>query len=355
MGQRKRNSNLELLRIISMFMIVFIHANMYLPQFCEGNTRLFFNGVVNGICNIGVTCFILRSGYFGLNFNLRKLLKMECMMITLSFIETVILCLLMPQEMQGMVFIKQMIKSCFPVITRKYWFYSCYICLFCFSGYLNKFTELLDRKAYKKLLGILFLFFSILPTIFYFEIMQDHGKGLVQMVFIYILGRYLGKYEIKIANKKRGALLFLGLWILNGISHEFPVQLGGIYHHLCKDNSVTNIGMAVLLFLLVKEWSLGSSGMNRLAGSIFAIFALNNSVIRGVIFLLENTGKLPISGGNGFGILVILVIGVMIVCSVIGIVRELVFGRTERWVIDRICSGCEQGKEFYDKCKKKYL
>ena len=56
---QERNSNFELLRIIAMFMIILIHANMYLPIFCPGKSRIFYNGLVNGICNIGVTCFIL--------------------------------------------------------------------------------------------------------------------------------------------------------------------------------------------------------------------------------------------------------------------------------------------------------
>lgn len=68
-----RNSNHELLRLIAMYMIVFIHANMYLGSFCTGEVRTLFNGVVNGICNIGVSCFILISGYYGVKFNIRKL------------------------------------------------------------------------------------------------------------------------------------------------------------------------------------------------------------------------------------------------------------------------------------------
>ena len=52
MKQKVRNSNLEALRILAMYMIVFIHANMYLGHFCGGKTWLLTNGIVNGICNI---------------------------------------------------------------------------------------------------------------------------------------------------------------------------------------------------------------------------------------------------------------------------------------------------------------
>lgn len=65
MEKQIRNSNHELLRMIAMYMIIFIHANMYLNYFCSGSVRTICNGLVNGICNIGVSCFILISGYYG--------------------------------------------------------------------------------------------------------------------------------------------------------------------------------------------------------------------------------------------------------------------------------------------------
>ena len=89
-----RNSNFEVLRMVAMYMIVLIHANMYLGYFCEGKVWILTNGIVNGISNIGVTCFVLISGYFGLKFSIGKLLKMECMMIGFSVIETLLVCVL---------------------------------------------------------------------------------------------------------------------------------------------------------------------------------------------------------------------------------------------------------------------
>ena len=331
-----RNSNFEFLRIISMYMIVFIHANMYLGHFCQGMTRVFFNGVVNGICNIGVTCFILISGYFGLNFNIRKLMKMECMMIAFSFIETIILCLVMPEEMQGAALLEQIIKSCCPVITRKYWFYSSYICLYCLSGYIDKFIDSLKKDEYKKLLGILLLFFSVFPTLFYFEIIPDNGKGLFQMIIIYLLGRYIRKYGIVTISKGKSAILFLGLWILNGISHEIPIQLGGIYHHWCKDNSITNVIMAVILVSLVKNWEMQSNIVNNISKHIFAVFALNNSLVLAVMHCITNSGKIHTSGVEGFLLLTGIVACIMLLCFLIGNIRELTMGKMEEKIIAKI-------------------
>lgn len=179
MKQTTRNSNHELLRIIAMYMIVFIHANMYLGNFCTGTTGSFFNGFVNGICNIGVSCFILISGYYGVRFSVQKLVRMECMMITYSLLETLILCVAFPDKMQGAVLLEQLVKSFLPFITRKYWFYSCYVCLFLLSGYIQKFIDQLKQKEFGRLLVLLLILFSVLPTLFYFELIPDNGKGLV--------------------------------------------------------------------------------------------------------------------------------------------------------------------------------
>ena len=329
MKQKVRNSNLEALRILAMYMIVFIHANMYLGHFCGGKTWLLTNGIVNGICNIGVTCFILISGYFGLNFRLRKLLKMEAMMISFSVIETILLCVFMPAKMQGAALLEQLVKTVCPFITRKYWFYSCYVCLFCFSGYINQFIEQLEKRAYQRLLAVSILLFSVFPTFFYFEIIPDNGKGLVQMVMIYLIGRYIHKYGVKRITLAKEIGLFVVLWAINGISHEFPLEVGAIWHHFCKDNSITNLIMAVILFSWFKEWKIQSGIINKMTKNIFAIFALNNTLVNVVmhcIFYHESLSVFTRAGVFGLAVVVLLI---MVGCILIGVIRELFLGKLE--------------------------
>lgn len=339
MGKNIRNSNHELLRLLAMYMIVFIHANMYLFRFVEGNTGTFLNGMVNGICNIGVSCFILISGYYGVKFSVRKFVKMECMMITYSLLETALLLWLLPEQVQGAALLEQLVKSLLPFISRKYWFYSAYVCLFFLSGYIQKFIDCLSREELKKLLLLLLLLFSVLPTLFYFEQIPDNGKGLVQMIMVYMLGRYIRLYRDTKLPRTAGAVFAL-LWLVNGISHEIPVQLGGIYHHLCKDNSITNLAMAVMLFYAFKELKLfrnrtgGTDGkasvlINKAAGYVFAVFALNNSLVAIVMELLFRGGFQSAGGIPGFMELAGIVAAILFVCLGIGAVRELVFGKAD--------------------------
>lgn len=45
------------------------------------------------------------------------------------------------------------------------------------------------------------LLFSVIPTITTYDIMQDSGKGLVDFVMIYLIGRYLSKYPVRLQKK----------------------------------------------------------------------------------------------------------------------------------------------------------
>lgn len=326
-----RNSSLELLRILAIFMIVLIHANMYLFRFAFGRSAVFFNGMVNGICNIGVTCFILISGYYGMKPDLGKFVRMECMMITYSLAETILLCIVTPQQMQGAALLEQAVKSFLPFITRKYWFYSCYVCLLFLSGYIQRFIEQLSKQEFQRLLCLLLVLFSVLPTLFYFELIPDNGKGLVQMIMVYMIGRYIRMYrDVKITAK--ALILFMFFWVINGVSHEIPIQIGGIYHHLCKDNSITNLIMAVILFYLFKEFRFRSAFINRAAGNVFAVFALNNALVSVVMTLLFDTGFRGAEGILGVLMLLGVVTAILTGCLLVGEVRRLLLDRCDRYL-----------------------
>ncbi len=328
---RERNSNHELLRLIAMYMIVFIHANMYLGTFCTGKYFVFFNGLVNGLCNIGVSCFILISGYYGVRCDIRKLVRMECMMITLSLAETAVLYAVFPDRMRGGVMLEQIVKSFLPFITRKYWFYSCYVCLMLFSGYIEKLITGLSREAFRKLLLMMLVVFSVFPTVFYFEVIPDNGKGLVQMIMVYMIGRYIRLYADIDLPRAKSCILFAALWLVNGVSHEMPVQIGGIYHHLCKDNSITNLVMAVLLFYLFKGLRFRCTAVNRAASYVFAVFALNNSLVTIALeALYVRSGFRSPDGIPGFAALCGIVLAIFLVCLLAGFVRDLLLGRLER-------------------------
>lgn len=162
--------------IIILKICIIEYTFYFLFKLAVHENHLILGGIIVGIGNIGPGCFCLISGYFGIRFSKQKLIKMELMMIFYSLFETLLLYLFFPQEMYDTVLIEQLIKSLIPFISRKYWFYSCYICLFIFSDYIQKFLNNLTERDLRVFLIISLTIFSVFPTLFYFEIVQDSGK-----------------------------------------------------------------------------------------------------------------------------------------------------------------------------------
>lgn len=334
-----RKSNFELLRIVAMCMIILIHLSsaIDLTSFgLKGNIGTILGGTIVGICNIGPSCFCLISGYFGIKFSRQKLIKMELLMISFSLLETALLYWFFPQEMTGAALLEQLIKSIIPFASRKYWFYSCYLCLFIFSRFIKNFIEKLKEQELQIFIIVSLVIFSIFPTIFYFEIVQDSGKGIVQMVLLYIIGRYIRLYKNFPIARWKCLLALLFLWVINTISIMYPIHLGGITHSLCRDNSITNLAMTIILFYLFKDINITSKIINYLTINIFAVFALENSFTHICSGIIQQYGW----GVQQPVIALFLLISICIIIFIanvgIGAIRELFLSRLDQLIIQKI-------------------
>ena len=71
---RVRQSNMELLRIVAMFMILVYHTVYYVFYKYRGDTPAFASMMT--VLHIGVPLFVLISGYFGIKPTIRGFLKL---------------------------------------------------------------------------------------------------------------------------------------------------------------------------------------------------------------------------------------------------------------------------------------
>lgn len=350
-----RKSNLEALRIVAIILVLYIHAFGLISGMGYTGLGREITVLANSICNIGVSCFVLISGYFGIKFGWHKIIRMELMVIFYSLCMTLAGVIFLPDLLKDSVF-ETLVKSCLPIASRKYWFYSCYVCLVFMSPFLNKTIDKIEKKLFQKFLLALIILFSVFPTFLYFEITMDHGKGLVNMVTLYLLGRWIYLYGNFRINKKRGALLFLVLVLVNYASHHFPIRLGGIVHTFTMDNSITNIMMAVLLLYLFKDINMISKKINFAAGNVFAIFILNTFVMQLVHnHILKFTIDMIHSNWMPLWI-TIEVLLTLFICSIVEIIRQLIFGKIEENMIQFIMNKSIQSIKFLRKMEiKKYL
>ena len=311
-----RKSNFEVLRLLCIFGIVFMHAMGNIDTgLSTWNTE--WHIFTNALFNTGVTCFILISGYFGIEFRLVKLIEMDFMAILYTVLGV---------AARGNFDTKELLRACLPVITRRYWFITCYFALCFIAPLLNEFVKKVKKQIFEKLLVTLLVLFSVIPTITTYDIMQDAGKGLVDFVMIYLIGRYLALYEMKSHQKKRlceGSILcILAIFVLDSILTQIN---GTLYSTFARDCSIFIIMAAVGIFLLFKEMEFSNGLVNRIAGNVLAVTVLDEHIQ----YFLKPYTRLETYGDSRM--LVVLVAGyttlVVVIAVSINEVRKVTVGK----------------------------
>lgn len=319
---KERNSSFELLRLLCIFGIIIMHTFAGIDT-SASSLNMAMHVLSNSLFNTGVTCFILISGYFGIKFDLKKLIRLDMMIIFFTVAGTIIL---------GDFGIKALIKSCIPVISRQYWFITCYFALCILAPYLNQIPERLSQEHFRNLILILLLVFSVIPTFTTYDIMQDAGKGLVDFVMIYLIGRYLALYYKKKTWANGKLLLGIALstgtvFVLDGV---LTFKSGVIYSTFARDCSIFIIFSAVLIVLLFSGMHFTNRVINRFAGDVLAVYVLD-SIIRTVL-----NRYIDLNAYAGVWYLIFIVIGyvaiVVLAALLMNEVRRLTIGRIEPWV-----------------------
>lgn len=202
--QNKRESGLELLRIFCMFGIISMHIFGDFIEICAG-TNMLYGCVINSVFNMGVSIFALIAGYFGNSGSLDKIIKQWLAVIQYSLLIMVISILCHGIDLGNVNDIKKIISGLFPVFTRKYWFFSCYMVLMLLADPINLFINVMEEKQFRNFLFISLFIFSFMPTILMgLSITMDKGKGLVNFFLMFFAGRYIGKYHSNIHKQNWG-------------------------------------------------------------------------------------------------------------------------------------------------------
>lgn len=211
----KRHMGIDLLRIVSMYMVVILHIlgiGGILDNAEYESLNYFVFWSIETICFVGVNCFALITGYFMIKGKWR-LEKFIYLWFEVFFYSVVLS--IMTQYILGTA-ISVPIHSLFPLLTKSYWFFSAYAGLFLLIPLLNKGIILLSKKEMKYSVGVIALLgtASVVSQADPFNLYK--GYSMIWLAFMYIIGAYL-KLHVdveKIATKKLW-LVYLGI---NGVA-----------------------------------------------------------------------------------------------------------------------------------------
>ena len=196
MKNHQRKSNYELMRIISMYMIIINHIlDRQLTINTTGTTQLIIY-VINVIIRVHVCSFVLLSGYFQYKnrFKLSKVISINNSVWFYNVVYFVVLSLF------GLVSLGSVdkFKVLSPLCYNNYWFVITYLLLYLISPLLNIIINKVNKKQFQKIIILLFCLFSIMTSCTGNNVYNNNsGFSVTNFILLYFIGSYLGKYPIK--------------------------------------------------------------------------------------------------------------------------------------------------------------
>ena len=346
----KRESNFELLRVICMLMIITGHTFSWGGILNASNPNIAsMIYVVYAIILVEVNCFILITGYFQSKskFKIKKFINL----LFLTYFYKVLITSLGYSLGWISLSKSEFLWQISPFDFSNYWFIKIYLVLYCLSPFINKFIRSIDRKTFRNLLIILFVFCSLLVTLTNQEIFSNSaGYSLVQFVFMYLVGAYLREYIIndKIKEKMykdkielaKNIFIAISVFILCFIANyvlfrigNFLMSKGGFTFLIGNriksvfmnyDNPLVVIG-SVGFFMFFSLLRIKNRFINVLSATVFPVYLIHETaVFRPILYSWFGLDKLSNIGSYKIFIwIAIIVLVIFIGCTIIDYVRKL--------------------------------
>ena len=340
---KRRNSALELLRIICMILIIMHHFAVHGGYNLEETSTLNILWVqflsLGG--KLGVNCFIMISGYFLINstFKIKKLIKL---LVEVWFYSIVIyLIFIFTGYIQFSV--SNLFVNITPILHCNNGFATTYVLLYILSPYINKFLLSLTKTQYKKFLTILFVIWSVIPT---FTTIEFQYLDLIWFIIIYSFAAYIRLFPCNFFDKCKlnffiailnYLFIFLFALFIDIIArgNTFLIEHGTYFKGV---NKVPLFIASFTLFLAFKNMNIKyNKYINIISATTFGIYLIHdNPNMR--IFLWKHLFKCSELVKNNYFIIysIFIIIAVFVVCSLIDKLRIVFIENYFLLVIDNL-------------------
>ena len=286
--KKLRDSNFELLRCILMFMVVLVHYNnsgmgnafAYVE---EGSINYYFLSFVESLAIIGTNGFVLLTGYFSWKKKSASLRKPIGLLIYVAaynvlFYGINLVILQEPFSLRSLIF---------SFIPRN-WYIVLYVVLMLLSPYINIMLQSLNKKSYLVLISIMFLLFSVWPTML--EVVSNNigiategmhtiaingssnGYSIVNFVLLYIIGAGISKFNLFSTPKKLDILGYIVCSIMICIQQ---VLVGGGWSYA---NPIVIVS-CICFFNIFRKLQLKSRCINTLSTASLGVFLLHTQYV----------------------------------------------------------------------------
>ena len=299
MQSKRRESNVELLRVICMMLIVMHHCCIYGPWH---DTQLTSAGILIDCMSvggkIGVDCYVLITGYYQSKsrFKVRSLIRILAQVYFYALIIFVGYCLIIHVPSMNMT-----VRSLFPWIMGLNWFVPPYLLLYCISPVINLAIRRLSPRALSGVVIVGFVILSAIPTVAQQSAFAD---SFIWFTYLYLCGA-----ELRMLKTQRDDVrISLGKAVLNhrillsvicllfvfgygcvshlhGVSEIEYINVAVVY----AQSSVPILILALVLFVSILKWDMRYSPLVNIAGKCsFGVYLIHdNPLVRESWALLD--------------------------------------------------------------------
>jgi surface polysaccharide O-acyltransferase-like enzyme len=257
----------------------------------------------------------------------------------------------------GVFGVGEIVKSAFPVLFERYWYFTAYFLMFFMTPFMKRFVLETSKQSIMKFFAALFILLSVLPTVVDKDVFYTmNGYSALWLMIMYILGasiRHFGLWQ----NKKNGFYLavfasavacnIVAKYVLAYIS----IRLTGVEsvhtNVLIEYTAPTIIVASVMLLLLFSKFNMNSVAVaftKFFAPMTFGVYLIHMQPMLWALF-----GESPFSYIADFPLykaallFVAIITTVYLSCSMLEWGRRLLFSLcrvsvVEEWVAKRAYS-----------------
>ena len=362
---KERQSNIELLRLVCMFMVIWIHFTIF--GIFEQSSAFYASQVgftsllpklILGLSWCAVDTFIIISGYFSIRPNARSFFNIYLVCAFYAGLLYLIHLYQIGSHLNRWVIYNTLMPFGLWETTTGWWFIPNYLMLYIISPILNRLTDNLSCTQFRK-----FLLTMAIP-IFYFGWYRnmgwsEQGFNFVNFIFLYSIGRYLRmRRDAKLTQTHW--TIFFALWLVSGagiglidwLTSNYPVASPSFWYTR-QYNSPLCVLSAVSLFMMFNSLNIKNNKIiNWLAISALPIYLMHyNYYINGSLFDFIHSTYISRPMYMAYLVMLSVSLGLVIIIPILDKLRMLITTPINR----ALCASYYKIKLYIVKAYNNYL
>ncbi len=326
----KRNLGIELLRLVSMLMIVILHSLEH------GKVGSFY-GLAEGLplhwlkalCYSSVTLFGLITGYACIQ-SAHRWSRVIALWLEVLFYSLGIF--IVGLFLGNRFSIPILVTNLMPVTRRLYWYISAYFLVFCMIPFLNKLLLSLSKRQFRRLILLGFVLLGLMgwlgDSLGFGPFVTDHGQSPIWLIYIYCVGAYIRIYAEDFSAWRKSVLF--GIFLLSGALTVFSKKLipGTILDHLFWTfiAPTTTLGAAALFIAFANLKIKKSFLIATFAPCTLGVYLLHDHPTVRQYVLIDGLRQCELGPMlESLGCVLAFSVALMIVCLLIDYLRSLLF------------------------------